>query len=48
MPLQMASELRFSMGATESLNNNTVDSFISLIRKVAGPMGQQQIVETFK
>lgn len=48
MPLQMASVLRFPMGSTEPLNRNTIDSFVSLIRKIAGPMGQQQIVETFK
>lgn len=48
MPLQMASELRFPMGATEPLNDNIVDSFISLIRKVTSPTGHQQIVEVFK
>lgn len=48
MPLQMLSELRFSMGTTESLNSNTVDDFVSLIRKVSGPIGQHQIMEIFK
>lgn len=48
MPLQMASELRFPMGTTESLNDNTVDDFISLIRKVSSSIGHQQIVEIFK
>ena len=48
MPLQMSSELRFPMGATEPLNDNIVDSFISLIRKVTSPMGHKQIVEVFK
>ncbi|MEL0620392.1 hypothetical protein [Psychrobacter proteolyticus] len=36
------------MGTTEPLNDNIVDSFISLIRKVSGPIGHQQIVEIFK
>lgn len=48
MPLQMASELRFPMGTTESLDDNIVDSFISLTRKLSGPIGHQQIVEIFK
>ena len=48
MPLQMASELRFPMGSTDSLNDNIVDDFISLIRKVSGSIGNQQIVEIFK
>lgn len=48
MPLQMASELRFPVGSTESLNDNIVDDFISLIRKVSGSIGHQQIVEIFK
>ena len=48
MPLQMASELRFPMGTTESLNDNIVDDFISLIRKVSGSIGHQQIAEIFK
>ena len=48
MPLQMESELRFPIGATEPLNDDIVDSFISLIRKVSSPIGYQQIVEVFK
>lgn len=48
MALQMASELRFPMGATESLDNNTIDDFVSLVRRVSGPIGQQQIIEIFK
>jgi len=48
MALQMASELRFPMGATESLDNNTIDDFVSLVRRVSGPVGQQQIIEIFK
>ncbi|WP_201558258.1 abortive infection family protein [Psychrobacter sp. 72-O-c] len=48
MPLQMASELRFPMGATTPLSDNTVNDFTSLIRKVSGPMGHQQVIEVFK
>lgn len=48
MALQMASELRFPMGSIESLDNNTIDDFISLIRRISGPMERQQIIEIFK
>ena len=48
MHLQMAGELRFPMGKTTPLNDDTVNDFISLIRKVSAPMGHQQIMEVFK
>lgn len=48
MPLQMASELRFPMGSTTPLSDRSVDDFISLIRRVSGPMNRQQIIEVFK
>lgn len=48
MPLQMESELRFPMGATTLLNDSAVDDFMSLIRRVSGSIGRQQIVEIFK
>ena len=48
MPLQMSSELRFPMGATTPLSDSAVDDFLSLIRRVSGPLGRQQLVEIFK
>jgi len=48
MPLQMASELRFPMGATTSLSDRAVDEFLSLIKRVSAPIGRQQTVEIFK
>lgn len=48
MPLKMASDLRFSMGSTTPLSDQSVDDFISLIRKVSGAMNRQQIIEVFK
>jgi len=48
MPLQMASELRFPMGATTPLSDRAVDEFLSLIKRVSAPIGRQQTVEIFK
>lgn len=48
MPLQMISELRFPMGSTTPLSDKSLDDFLSLIRKVSGPMSQQHIIEIFK
>ncbi len=48
MPLQMASELRFPMGSTVSLSEQSLDDFLSLIRKVSGDMDRQRIIEVFK
>ncbi len=48
MPLQMTSELRFPMGATTPLSDQSVDDFILLIRRVSGPMNRQRIIEVFK
>jgi hypothetical protein len=48
MPLQMASELRFPMGATSPLIESAVDEFLSLINRVSAPMGRQQAIEIFK
>lgn len=48
MPLQMASELRFPMGSTVSLSDQSLDDFLSLIRKVSGDMDRQRIIEVFK
>ncbi|SEH83139.1 Abortive infection C-terminus [Rheinheimera pacifica] len=48
MPLQMASELRFPMGSTTPLSEQSVDDFISLIRRVSGGMSRQGIIEVFK
>ncbi len=48
MPLQMASELRFSMGATCPLSEQAVSAVLSLLRRSSGAVGQQFIIETFK
>lgn len=48
MPLQMASELRFPMGSTVALSDQSLDDFMSLIRKVSGDMDRQRIMEVFK
>ena len=48
MPLQLSNELRFPMGSTETLNDETTDDFLSLIRKISDPIGYQQIIEIFK
>jgi hypothetical protein len=48
MPLQMASELRFPMGSTVALSDQSLDDFMSLIRKVSGDMDRQRIIEVFK
>ncbi|WP_233081189.1 abortive infection family protein [Rheinheimera soli] len=44
----MASELRFPMGSTVSLSEQSLDDFLSLIRKVSGDMDRQRIIEVFK
>lgn len=48
MSLQMASELRFPMGAATPLSDRAVDDFISLIRRVSGSTSRQHIIEVFK
>lgn len=48
MPLQMASELRFPMGPTTSLSDSAVQDFLTLIRRVTGPLGRQRTIEVFK
>ncbi|EMB9232343.1 abortive infection family protein [Vibrio harveyi] len=48
MPLEMAHELRFPMGATSSLDNAVVNDFLSLMKKVSAPMGKQQVIEIYK
>lgn len=48
MPLQMASELRFPMGSTVSLSDQSLNDFMSLIRKLSGDMDRQRIIEVFK
>ncbi len=48
MPLQLESELRFPMGVSNTLSVNTVDDFISMLKKVSTPMDRQQTIEIFK
>ncbi|WP_300667635.1 abortive infection family protein [Desulfoluna sp.] len=48
MSLQMASELRFSMGATNLLSDSALKDFLTLIKRVSSPLGCQQTVEIFK
>lgn len=48
MPLQMASELKFPMGPTTPLSDQSVDDVISLIKRISGPMDRQRIIEVFK
>ncbi|PFG58122.1 hypothetical protein ATG66_0656 [Vibrio sp. ES.051] len=49
MPLQMAHELRFPMGATSPLDNTVVNDFLSLMKRVSAPkMSKQQVVEIYK
>lgn len=48
MPLQMASELRFPMGATTALSDNAVNDFMVLLGRISGPTSRYQIVEVLK
>lgn len=49
MPLQMAHELKFPMGATSSLDNAVVNDFLSLMKRVSAPtMSKKQVVEIYK
>ncbi|WP_319380552.1 abortive infection family protein [Thiomicrorhabdus sp.] len=48
MPLQMESELKFPMGSTTSLSEQSVNDFVSLIKRVSGAMDRQRIIEVFK
>ena len=48
MPLQLADELRFPMGATTPLSDNTVNDFMVLLGRISGPISRHQIVEVFK
>lgn len=48
MPLQMASELRFPMGASTPLSSAAVDDFLVLVRRITSTSGQKQILETFR
>ena len=41
MPLQMTSDLRFPMGLTTSINENAVDEFLNLIKRVSMPSNRQ-------
>lgn len=48
MPLQLANELRFPMGATSSLDSAVVNDFLSLMKRVSVPSGKQQVIEIYK
>ncbi|MGR5154859.1 abortive infection family protein [Photobacterium swingsii] len=48
MPLQLANELRFPMGATSSLDSAVVNDFLSLMKRVSAPIGKQQVIEVYK
>lgn len=48
MRLQMASELRFPMGASTPLSEKSLDDFLALISKVSGPQTRKHTVELFK
>ena len=48
MPLQLADELRFPMGATTPLSDNTVNDFMVILGRISGPISRHQIVEVFK
>lgn len=48
MPLQLANELRFPMGATSSLDSTVVNDFLSLMKRVSAPIGKQQVIEIYK
>ncbi len=48
MHLQMASELRFPMGATTPLSEQSLDDFLALISRVSGPQSRKYILELFK
>ena len=48
MPLKIPSEFKFPMGITTALDDDTVDDFITLLKKISGPMPHKQIIEEFK
>lgn len=48
MPLQMANEFRFPMGATSSLDREVVNNFLSLMKRVSASIDKQQVIEIYK
>lgn len=48
MPLQMENEFRFPMGATESLDKEVVNDFLSMMKRVSASIEKQQVNEIYK